>query len=500
MNAIARFSESTSAVALTGARIIPFAPRPAPEIITGLGQYRAGAGRIVTDWCNSEEEARDEFDAMADEIEAAIADTLAEIEAEDREPEEDAAPEPVTTAPLLPTSAVVDRDALTRAFDIVWNTVERRNTIPILSNARMVGDGKSLAVTGTDLDLEITVSVEAAADAEFAITLPAATLRDLLKKASASDLVAFTDHRDGTATADFERVEYKLQSLPVADFPNLTVGDGSHAFTLPGAVFWSGIDSTMAAVSKEETRYYLNGIYLHAHDAHHWRYDDATAGMVEDGGGMVLRMVATDGHRLYRQDVAAPEGCEGMPGIIVPAKTVAVLHKLMKGKTCPDLVAVDLSDTRIRFRFGNVTLVSKLIDGTFPDYQRVIPSMDWAADAGAAKRATFDPETLLEAVRAVTLISSERGRAVKLTMSEGACELSVNNPDQGSARSSIVCGFDGPAGFEIGYNAGYLVDAVATATMGDDDVVTWQGTDYAAPAIITGSREGWMAVLMPMRV
>jgi DNA polymerase-3 subunit beta len=418
-----------------------------------------------------------------------------------------------------PATAVVERAPLTKAFEIVNNAVESRNTIPVLANAKLQGDGDVIFVTGTDLDLELTVAIPAAADSRFALTLPAAKMRDLLKKATASDFVAFTapevitkkrmktgdwnaekhaydmietgetyQECDGAATIDFERVKYRLAAIPASDFPTLrgpsplahdlvTVDSSYRSFNLDGSELWNAIDGTMSGMSSEETRYYLNGIYLHCH------YDGA------------LRFVATDGHRLYRQDVGAPGGADGMSGIIIPRKAVALLHKLLKGKACPEKVAIDLTNTKVRFTWGDsgfyVTLTSKLIDGTFPDYQRVIPT-------GNDKFATFDPDTMLEAVRAVTLISSERGRAVKMDFHAGNCGLAVNNPDMGAAAAEIACEFDADP-VEIGFNYGYLADAIATAAL-DGGNVKMALADAGSPTLITGSREGWLGVIMPMRV
>jgi DNA polymerase-3 subunit beta len=388
-----------------------------------------------------------------------------------------------------PATAVVERAPLTKAFEIVNQAVENRNTLPILSNARLIGDGSSLFITGTDLDLELSVSIPAAADSRFALTLPAGRMRDLLKKATASDFVAFTMPDDSNAaTVDFERVKYRLAALPVADFPELrgpsplefdgvTVDSSYRSFTMTGAAFWAAIDATMGAMSTEETRYYLNGIYMHvAHDG-------------------TLRFVATDGHRLYRQDMAAPNGSADMLGIILPKKTVALLYKLMKGKACPDSIGIEVTSTKARFTWGDpgfyVSLQSKLIDGTFPDYERVIPAFN-------DKPATFDPESMLEAIRAVSLISSERGRAVRMEFDAGKCGLIVNNPDAGSASADITCQYDSER-VEIGFNARYMVDAIPTASP-DGGAVSITMADAGSPATITGSRDGWLGVLMPMRV
>jgi DNA polymerase-3 subunit beta len=395
-----------------------------------------------------------------------------------------------------PATAVIERAPLTRAFDIVLNAVEKRNSIPILSNARLMGDGASLFVTSTDLDIEITVAVPAAADSRFGLTLPAHTMRDFLKKATASDFVAFSmpelhkvkrkgsewidgkhvqteievDEFDSPAVVDFERVKYRLQALPVCDWPIMEGPKAGHRFTLAGAAFWSALDSTMAAISQEETRYYLNGIFAHVI-------------------GDTLRFAATDGHRLYKQEMPAPAGSFGMPGVIIPRKAVAVLHKLLKGKACPASVSIEVTGLKIRFMFDDVTITSKLIDGTFPDYQRVIP-------ANNDKRATFKPADMLEAIRAVSLVQSEKGRACKFSFESGKCELAVTNADVGSAAAEVSCDYSSDR-VEIGFNSAYLADAIPTAGEGDVSITL---SDAGTPILITGNREGWIGVLMPMRV
>ncbi|MER9768926.1 DNA polymerase III subunit beta [Mesorhizobium sp. M0189] len=417
------------------------------------------------------------------------ADPLAELDEEDRGAiAEELADKAERREQCLPANALADRAALTRAFDIVANVVEKRNTIPILSNVCLTADGENLLVTGTDLDVEITVTIPAAVDSHFGMTLPGHTLKDLLKKATSSDFVGFATAigDSNAATVDFEKVTYRLQDLPVADFPTLDAGTPSHSFTVPGADLVESFGGVAMAISTEETRYYLNGVYLHhveprAIDAYH-------------GDHGALRMVATDGHRLCRQDLAASEGMAGMPGVIIPRKTVALLQKLLKGKACPASVRIEIGKTdhwgTIRLMFDDVTITSKLVDGSFPDYQRVIPTQN-------DKPATFKAADLAEGVRAVELISSERGRAVKLTFSAGKCQLAVNNPDQGSATANVAADYASDV-LEIGFNAKYLQDFIATA---GGEEITLMLNDSGSPTLLTTpDRKGWLGVLMPMRV
>lgn len=397
-------------------------------------------------------------------------------------------PEPFTIAPA---HALIERGLLTRAVEIAGNVVDRRSTIPILSNVMLRADEDEIVVTGTDLDIQIQTRVAAAVDGHFGTTLPAHLLKELLKKATASDYVAINTD-DGKDSLDFERAQYALNSLPVNDYPDMKApGADAVCFTLPGDTFWKAIDSTMGAISTEETRYYLNGIFLHA--AH-----DET-----------LRFVATDGHRLYMQSLPLPEITGSFPGngyghfaygVIMPRKLVETLHKLMKGKACPPSVEIRLDAAKSRFVFmlGDclVTVTGKHVDGTFPDYQRVIPAHN-------ERVASFNAADMKEALRAVSLIASERGRAVRYTFQDGKCELVVSNPDQGTAKSSISCEFgsiseDAPS-LDIGFNSAYMAEILDEA-VADGERVQFKLADPGAPAVVTGDRKGWTGVLMPMRV
>lgn len=427
----------------------------------------------------------------------------------------------------LPASAVVDRAALTKAFDIVKSVVETRSTIPILSNAMLHASGDSIVVTATDLDMEIRVTVPASIDKDFRVTAPAHALQSFLKKATACDLVAFTTApgpmlerkvavsdlsgktetelytEAGTLTVEFDAVKYRLNALPCADFPIWNPGEFSHRFTMPGKVLWDMIDGTSGAMSTEETRYYLNGIYAHVIEGNPVWSDVSNSYVASNQPGQFV-LVATDGHRLYRQTVEAQDGALGMPGAILPRKLVELVLKLTKGKACPAEFDIAVSATAFRVAYGNVEILSKLVDGTFPDYQRVIPSNDGIA-------MTFDRDAMAEAVRSVSLISSERGRAVKFIVARDGCKLVVMNPDSGSAVSTIACGWDADE-FEIGVNGRYL-DAVL-ADIGDGQVTMTFGLDYrqedlpesergadaGSPIRLIGPREGWDGVLMPMRV
>ena len=368
----------------------------------------------------------------------------------------------------------LERGALLKSLSHVHRVVERRNTIPILSNVLLQARDGALLLRATDLDLEITESVAADVGQAGATTLPAHTLYDIVRKLPEGGQVSLETAGDsGQLLLRSGRSRFNLQSLPESDFPDLTAGDLTHRFSLPAADLKKLIDKTQFAISTEETRYYLNGIFMHT---------------IEVDGHMMLRAVATDGHRLARVELPAPAGAAGMPGVIVPRKAVAEVQKLVEDLGAE--VVVEMSTTKARFTFGPVVLTSKLIDGTFPDYTRVIPT-------GNDKRLTVYCTPFAAAVDRVSTISSERGRAVKLALSEGKLTLSVTNPDSGSATEELEVDYDA-APIDIGFNARYLLDITSQL---DSDTALFKLADPGSPTVIQ-DRDGAAAlyVLMPMRV
>lgn len=368
----------------------------------------------------------------------------------------------------------IERAALLRALGHVHRVVERRTTIPILANVLLSAKDGALTLKATDLDLEITEKTAAEVSQPGATTLPAHTLYDIVRKLPEGAQVSLEATGDaGQLTLRSGRSRFNLSSLPESDFPDVTSGDFSHKFTLPPADLKRLIEKTQFAISSEETRYYLNGIYLHTLDV--------------DGRPM-LRAVATDGHRLARLELPAPEGSAGMPGIILPRKAVTEVMRLIED--AQGEVSVELSINKMRFTFGDALLTTKLIDGTFPDYGRVIP-------AGNDKRLTVERDVFAKAVDRVSTISSERGRAVKLSLSESKLVLSVTNPDQGSAVEELEADYDGPP-LDIGFNARYLLDITQQL---DSDTALFKLADPGSPTLVQ-DRDGATAlyVLMPMRV
>ena len=368
----------------------------------------------------------------------------------------------------------LERNNLLKSLSHVHRVVERRNTYPILANVLLkAGDG-ALSLRATDLDIEVTEGVPAAAGQAGTTTVPAHTLYDIVRKLSDGAEVRLESDGGEQLLISSGRSRFHLACLSPDSFPDLKSGDFTHSFALPAAALRELIERTQFAISTEETRYYLNGIYLHA---------------LEVSGAPTLRAVATDGHRLARAEVEAPAGSAGMPGIIIPKKTVGEVQKLLDGADGD--INVEISDTKIRFTLGGVVLLSKLIEGTFPDYERVTPKNN-------DKVMTVDRGAFATAVDRVSTIASDRGgKAVKLSLKEGQLELSVTNPDHGTASEELAVIFE-PESFEIGFNARYLLDIVGQIR---SENVVFLFNDAGSPTLVKEDGDARaLYVLMPMRV
>jgi DNA polymerase III subunit beta len=368
--------------------------------------------------------------------------------------------------------AVIERATLLRCLGHVQSVVERRNTIPILSNVLIeAGADNTIRLMATDLDLQINETVEAQVETPGATTVPAHTLFDIARKLQEGSQVSLSAS-DGKMQVNAARSRFNLSTLPRDDFPVIAEGDLPVKFELPSATLRQIIDKTRFAISTEETRYYLNGIFWH----------------VADEGTPVLKAAATDGHRLARVTFPRPDGAEGMPDIIIPRKCVGELRKLLD--EVEGSVEISLSSTKIRFVLGAAVLTSKLIDGTFPDYSRVIPT-------GNDKLLKIDPKSFMEGVDRVSTIASEKTRAVKMAVEKDKITLSVTSPENGTA-SEEVSGDYGSEAMEIGFNSSYLVDILRQI---DSDTVEVHLADAAAPTLIReNDKAAALYVLMPMRV
>ena len=365
--------------------------------------------------------------------------------------------------------ATIERATLLKSLGHVQSVVERRNTIPILSNVLLEAreDG-SLRLMATDLDLQVDESVPATVSQPGATTVSAHTLFDIVRKLPEGSQVELTA-AEGKMQVVAGRSRFNLSTLPRDDFPVIAEGDLPTRFELPAATLRQIIEKTRFAISSEETRYYLMGIFLH---------------IVDDQ----LRAAATDGHRLARVTVAKPDGADGMPDVIIPRKAVAELYRLLE--ELEGTVEISLSPTKVRFGLGSAVLTSKLIDGTFPDYNRVIPTAN-------DKLLKLDPKSFSAGVDRVSTIASEKTRAVKISLDRDKVTLSVTSPENGVATEELAADY-GADGIEIGFNAKYLLDILGEI---DGDTVEVHLADAAAPTLLReNDKSNALYVLMPMRV
>ncbi len=372
----------------------------------------------------------------------------------------------------------IERAALLKALTHVQSVVERRNTIPILGNVLLSAGDDGLAFSATDLDMEIADGAPAHVESPGQITAPAHTLYEIVRKLPEGAEVSLGfSGADPRLAVQAGRYKVNLPVLPAGDFPVMPSEGLSNGVSLESADLIRLIDKTRFAISTEETRYYLTGIYLHT---------------VVSEGRSLLRAVATDGHRLALAEMAAPEGASGAPGVIVPRKTVQEARRLLED--AGESVDLHLSAQKIRFDFGRATLTSKVIDGSFPDYTRVIPRENH-------RIMTVDNALFAAAVDRVATISSEKSRSVKLSVEAGRVILTVRNMETGQAVEELEVDYDGDP-FEIGFNARYLMDV--TAQIGGE-TTEFRFVDRAAatlldPVLVLDPTDvGVQYVLMPLR-
>jgi DNA polymerase-3 subunit beta len=368
----------------------------------------------------------------------------------------------------------IDRADLMRALSHVQSVVERRNTIPILSNVRLDAKDGMLSLSATDMDLEMNESVSAGVTTEGSTTTPAHTFHDIVRKLPDDSQVELTLEPGGSMmTVMSGRSKFKLSCLPVSDFPELGQGDMNVSLAIPAKELRELFARTRFAMSNDETRHYLNGIYFHA---------------AESNNVNVLRAVATDGHRLAQFEMPLPDGASDMPGVIIPRKAVLEIRKLIE--EAADAITIKLSENKVRFEFDHVVMTSKLIDGTFPDYQKVIPQ-------GNDKIVEVNPKLFTSAIDRVSTISTEKTRAVKLAIDGTTMTLSAQSADSGSATEDIEVSNDNTT-LEIGFNSKYLLDITAQI---DSDNCRMVLADAGGPTILQDAADGSaLYVLMPLRV
>lgn len=375
---------------------------------------------------------------------------------------------------MTAVSFAIERGALLPALAAVNRAVEKRNTIPILGNVLLKVEDGHLCVTGTNLDIEVQAVAKQEGLPNIApFTVQSGLLHDAVKKFPDGSKVEFEGDQTHVNIKS-GRSRFRLQVLPASDFPEMAVDDFTNEFSIAGSTLARVLATVGFAISTEETRYYLNGVFMHRDGEH-------------------LAFAATDGHRLALMKLDAPAGSDGVPGIIIPRRTVALLQHFAEGD---EDIVLKLSERKMRIVLPDGTAItSKLIDGTYPDYQRVIPTSN-------DKSYTVDRAGLADAINRVSTVSSERGRAVKFSFGQSELKMEVNNPDSGQAEDSIVISEGHDDEVTIGFNHKYCLDVLGAVSAKE---MRFELSDPAAPCKVSpvGVEDGDVPplfVIMPMRV
>lgn len=369
--------------------------------------------------------------------------------------------------------ASIERSDLLRAMNHASSVVERRNTIPILANVLIEASDNRIEFRATDFDIELIDRTNGMVEAAGAITVSAQLLHEIVRKLPDGAMVQLHSNPvSGQLEVSAGRSKFSLATLPREDFPLMAVSEYDSNFGIEASDLRKLIDKSRFAMSTEETRYYLNGIYFH---------------IAQKNGMNVLRSVATDGHRLAQVDVDCPEDAQNMAGVIIPRKTVTELRKLLDEDT---EVAISVSETKIRFATAKIVLTSKVVDGSFPDYSNVVPSHN-------TKRVEVDAKELAHAVDRVSTVSSERSRGVRLALSEDRLELTVQSPDAGMAQDELAVAYNDEP-LQIAFNAKYLNEIAGQIDRENAVILLNSSSD---PALISeAGDETMLFVVMPMRV
>ncbi len=362
----------------------------------------------------------------------------------------------------------IPRDLVLKPLSAVSGIVERRQTLPILANVLLEHKGTKLTTIATDLELQISASVEVEQAGEQAITVAARKLQDLLRALPEASTLSL-DAKDGKMAVKAAKSRFSLQTLPAADYPRLTMSQEKlQSFSVPQKLLKSTLRLVEFAMAQQDIRFYLNGMLFVLEKDH-------------------LVCVATDGHRLSYATMPV-EGDFSKQEIIVPRKTIMELSKLLADTDEP--IRIDILANQVRFSFGNVELTSKVIDGKFPDYNRVIPTAH-------TKHVTIDRTLLLQTLQRAAILSNERFRGVRLALSPQTLKIACTNNEQEEADEELEVAYDGGA-VDIGFNINYLLDALAT--VGSTEV-TLSLQDSAASALFTmPGRTDFKYVVMPMRI
>ena len=366
---------------------------------------------------------------------------------------------------------------LLKALNHIHGIVEVRHTLPILSNIVLSSENNELSLSSTNLDIFCSDKIDAEIVNSGEISVPAITFFEIVKRLpSGSDVILSMGDEDTELILKCGRSKFNLSTLKTEDFPILSDKDLSTNVVISADELSRMIDKTKFAISNEETRYYLNGIFFHKAESNSIKF---------------LRAVATDGHRLAQYDIPLPQGAEEITGIIIPKKTVFELRKVLDDADGD--VSVSLNENKIKFSFNNLKIISKVIDGTFPDYTKVIPQNN----DKKFKTNNSELKNAIDRVSAVAINEETKSKAIKLTIENNKLNLSVESQSKGSAKEEIDISYSNEK-VDIGFNSRYLLDICNEV---DGDEIDVNLLDSISPAIILDKTdENLFFVLMPMRI
>ncbi len=371
----------------------------------------------------------------------------------------------------------INSSDLLKALSHIHGIVEVRHTLPILSNIILKAKDNELTLSSTNLDIYCADKIKAEVSIAGEISVSAVTFFEIVKRLpSGSEVLMSMEEGENEITLKCGRSKFNLSTLKTDDFPIISDNDLSTNFIISADELIRIIDKTKFAVSNEETRYYLNGIFLHKADRNSIQF---------------LRAVATDGHRLAQYDIPLPQGAEEITGIIIPKKTIFELRKVLDDANGD--VSVSLNENKIKFTFNDLKIISKVIDGTFPDYTKVIPqnnNKNFKTNNNELKNA-------IDRVSAVATNEESKSKAIKLSIEDNKLNLSVESQSKGSANEILDISYDGDK-VDIGFNSKYIIDICNEV---DGEEVDISLLDSVSPAIILDKTdENLFFVLMPMRI
>lgn len=363
---------------------------------------------------------------------------------------------------------IIKREDLLPPLQKVIGAVERRQTLPILGNILLKSSGGDITLTATDLEIEMVAPIAADGPDDFQTTIPARKLLDICKALPDSSSINFAIDETRVSLTS-ARSRFTLATLPAKDFPGLDEIEVQQSFSIAQTQLKSLFDKTSFAMAQQDVRYYLNGILM-----------EITPG--------AIKLVATDGHRLALSEVALETGVDEDRQIIIPRKAVLELSRLLEAGASS--ANCELSQNHLRVKTDTLVFTTKLIDGKFPDYQRVIP-------VDGNKTMEVNRETLKDSMSRIAILSNEKYRGIRLTLSSGNLSIQANNPDQEEAEEELPVDYT-ESDMEIGFNVTYLIDVL---TVLNSEKVQIKLKDSNSSAIISDSQdESSLYVVMPMRL